>query len=70
MVQVTQYSIPQLTDVSALYLIFFSAQSSEIFYIQFVEVLHPNTDQLHLPWGYVMKEILSLAKHHIVAMLD
>jgi len=69
MMQVDQYSMPQFTDVSALHLLFFCAQSSTIFYIQFVEVLHLNLDMLHLSWGYVMKEILSFTKHHNVAMV-
>ena len=69
MVQVTKYSMPQLTDVLSLHLLLFSAQSSIVFYLQFVEVIQLNPNPLHLSYGYVMKEGLSFTKYHVIASI-
>jgi len=67
--QVTQPTVPQLTDVSALHILFFCAQGSTIFYLQIVDILHPNPHPPHLSHGYVMKECLSFTKDHIIASI-
>ena len=69
MMQVTQYHVPQLADVSALHLLFFTIEGNTIFYLQLVEVLHSNPYPLHFSCGYVTKEHLSLTKYHIIASI-